>query len=93
MPSVHTTKKKNPRDGGPCPAGSRKKTGGANNRSGHRRTKPARKHGNGDASHLNHDVKEAALDYLQQGWSVMRLPPRSKEPYKDKPWAGVYRQQ
>ncbi len=29
-----------------------------------------------------HEVRETALDYLQLGWSVMRLPPRSKKPYK-----------
>jgi hypothetical protein len=27
---------------------------------------------------------ETALDYQQQGWGVMRLPPRSKEPYEKK---------
>jgi len=39
---------------------------------------------NGQAN--NSALKEWALDYLQQGWSVMRLPPRSKEPYKKKPF-------
>ena len=27
---------------------------------------------------------EAAIDYLQRGWEVMKLPPRSKSPYKGK---------
>ena len=34
----------------------------------------------------NNAVRETALDYLQQGWGVLRLPPRSKKPYNEK-WA------
>jgi hypothetical protein len=37
-----------------------------------------------DNGQIGGDVRETALDYLQQGWSVMRLPPRSKEPYDGK---------
>ena len=33
-----------------------------------------------------HEIKKAATNYLQRGWSVLLLPPRSKEPYKDTPW-------
>jgi hypothetical protein len=32
----------------------------------------------------NGALKEWALDYLHQGWRVIRLPPHSKEPYKDR---------
>ena len=35
----------------------------------------------------SNDTVNTAIDYLRQGWTLMRLPPRSKEPYKDKPWA------
>ena len=30
---------------------------------------------------------DAAIDYLQRGWKVMKLPPRSKEPYKRRSFA------
>jgi hypothetical protein len=39
-----------------------------------------------DPKQANGANKEMALDYFQQGWELMRLPPRSKEPYKGKSW-------
>jgi hypothetical protein len=42
-------------------------------------------HTNGAAELTNGVLlKESALDYLQYGWGVVRLPPKSKEPYKGK---------
>ena len=31
-----------------------------------------------------HEIRESVLDYFQQGWTVMRLLPESKEPDKTK---------
>jgi hypothetical protein len=33
------------------------------------------------------EIKDSVLDYLQRGWSVMRLPPSSKDPYQGKSFA------
>jgi hypothetical protein len=71
--------KENSRRKGTSPASkqtSSKRT--SDRRSGSSRTKQeGRQQANGA-------LKEWALDYLQQGWKVMRLPPRSKEPYPGK---------
>ena len=32
-------------------------------------------------------IKDAASDYMQRGWKLMKLPPRSKDPYKGKSFA------
>jgi Protein of unknown function (DUF3987)/Bifunctional DNA primase/polymerase, N-terminal len=61
-----------------------KHTGG--NRSAQSRTEADRKQANGGAPPDVRNVKESVLDYLQQGWTLMRLPPHSKEPYKGKSW-------
>jgi hypothetical protein len=39
--------------------------------------------GNG-AAPIAGNGQEALLDYWQQGWTTMRLPPKSKKPYTDK---------
>lgn len=75
---AHTSSKANPQ---------RKVTSstGATHRksqTGPRRSKSSRT--KADTAQANGTVKETALDYLRQGWNVMRLPPRSKEPYPGK---------
>ena len=52
----------------------------------HRHNRQEKYRTNGGGTQTNNALREWALDYLQQKWDVMRLPPRSKEPYTKKPY-------